>query len=265
MASKKPKPDFELYFSSGRIYPESIPVRSIADAIASVHTLTSDSGEEEDGESIPLRLLGVKRGSAVFQCVAADSDSFMRKIRQVGRCIEHVELSDDLDGIANKLNAIRRLSAIAKSLDCPIVIRKPGDKTDILAKILPASYDLIAESLLVDGEKMISGRVERIGGATATKCALRVEFQTRLLICAVKKREVLVELARNLYQDVVVCGVATWLRRTWQIISFDIDRVEKTQKGPLVEAIEALRCAGADAWDRVDDVDVFLDEVSGKG
>ena len=62
------------------------------------------------------------------------------------------------------LNPIERLSAIARGLECKIILREPGRDGVVLAIIEPETYELISKSLLVQGETSFVGRIQRVGG-----------------------------------------------------------------------------------------------------
>jgi hypothetical protein len=262
MTARKPDPDVELYFKG--VYPEKIPVRSLADAVSAIYRLATRpdlAEEEEEDERVSLRLLDIRRSSAIFRCVADDPGHLIEGLRLAGQWLEHPQ---NADGLASALPAIRRLSEIAGALDCPIIVRRPTNYADVLATIQPQTYQQLAPALLVSGDKTITGVVQRVGGVTDTKCALRVEFQSRLLHCTVRPTEVVSELARYIYQPVVVSGKATWLRRSWQIVDFEIHDVQQPEAGAISEALEALRNAGADAWDSIADPEAYIKEVTGR-
>jgi len=261
MGNKKPQPVVEVYFGRSEIYPENIPVRSLADTLSAVYRLAVRTEPGEEPESAAIRLLDVRRGSAVFRCVADDGVAMLDGLRRAGRWLDSGAGLEELD---YALLPLRRLSEVASALDCPIVIRNPADRTDILARILPGTYDSVANRLLVTGDKTIAGRVERVGGATESKCALRTPNRTRLLHCKVPDEDVVRRLAEHLYQDVVVHGVATWLKRTWSIVTFEIREVQQPRIGVIAEAFEALRDAGGDAWDDIADPRRFIEEISGR-
>jgi hypothetical protein len=75
MRPKKPSPLFEVRFEGPGIYPERIPLRSLVTTLSAVQRLAAgcnpleedDFEEEKVREDESLRLLDVKRGSAVFQ------------------------------------------------------------------------------------------------------------------------------------------------------------------------------------------------------
>ena len=178
MDAKSPAPVFELIFEGEGIYPEAIPLGTLARALSAVQRIASgddflDEEKEEDDGS--LRLLAVRRGSAVFRLGVKSPTPAITHLRVVGMILSNPDKAGENEYL---LSPIERLSAVARSLDCTITIRESGRKKGVLAKIEPASYESISGSLLVVGETSFVGMVERVGGATETRCGLRVGFQT---------------------------------------------------------------------------------------
>lgn len=262
---RKPAPHLAIRFAGKGVYPEDIPIRAVADTLAAIHALATAREEYQDGEGARIRLLDVRRGSAVFNCVVADEpDVVVKGLRRAGKALGQ---RGDHRSIAPALSPLRRLSEIAQAHNCEIVVRDPTSNDDIIATIGPDSYETLARDLLVTGEKTLTGRVERVGGATEPKCILRVANLSRLLYCKVdaSSPSILRDLAAHLYQDVVVTGVATWVRFNWRVVDFEIRSVLRPADGGIVEALEAIRAAGGSDWDSIEDPAQFLEEVSGKG
>lgn len=258
---KQPSANLELYFPGADTHPETIPVHALAGAVAAIHRLGSpeDTGGDQDQDHVSIRLLSVRRGSARFLCVAERPKELIPRLRLTGRLLASTEPSEKL-GYA--LGSLKDLSEIAKSLKCPIVIRQPNAQRQ-LAEIQPDTYARIAGSLLIKMQKTITGSVQRVGGATERRCALRVPFQHRLLYCSVKTSALARELGKFLYEDVVVSGEAQCLRHSWKIVHLMIQDVVQRQPGPITQAFDALRRSGASAWDNIDDPIAFLTEVTG--
>jgi hypothetical protein len=264
MTASKPKADLELYFPGEGVYPEKIPVRWVADALSAIHRLaTPDIGagpEDEGAMPPPIRLLSVLRGSAVFRCVAEHADSLVAQLRTTSRTLSDPERVANL---GNVLPPLRRLSEIAAALKSPIIVRAPEHTRRVYAKFDAETYPRLSDTLLVRIKRSVSGNVQRVGGATSVRCVLRVPDSARLLYCDVANSEVARTLGPLLYQDVRVTGTATCLRTSWQIIELRIEEVVLPSRGSWTEALGALREAAGDGWDRIDDPERYLEEVSG--
>jgi hypothetical protein len=266
---KKPSPVFEVLFDGKGVYPEAIPLGTLTQTLSAIRRLAAgaDTSPEEDDEdndaqdNCSIRLVGVKRGSAVFQFVGKSADSDLANLRGAGKVLTTPEDLGDNDYV---LRPIEILSATAKRLNCTLVVREASAAKKVLARIEPSSYEQIAGRIFLTGETSFSGRVERVGGATTTRCALRVSFQHRLLYCKVGSEDVARQLGERLYKEVVVTGQAQWLRNRWKVVDFTVNSVYQPQTGSIVEAFHALREAGGKGWDGIDDPKALLEEVSGK-
>lgn len=264
MASKQPPSSFEVRFDGPGITPEAIPLRVLARALAAVQRLVSEEEDEADRktEQFELHLLDVRRGSATYPVYAEKQPEVLERLAIAGRVLQEPERAENLPQV---LSPVEDLSAIAKSLGCIIEFRLPGKKTDVLAKITPASYESLVSSVFISGDTTIAGKVERVGGATELHCGLRLRQQAeKMLICRVESTDVARQLGQHLYEHVVVNGTATWYRRNWRLRSFSIRSMHQLKRGSIVEAVQALRSAGGSAWDKVKEPQRLLDEVRGE-
>lgn len=264
---KKPTPVFVVKFDGTGIFPESIPFGTLMESLSAIRRLAAgvEAHDDEDGERLTedpssgaIRLIDVRRGSAVYRFSCPQDDGAVGNIRLAGSTL------DDPDSLGDKdymLNPIAHLSAAAKRIGCTIIVYEAGDKEGVLAKIQPDSYEHLSERLFIAGDTSFVGRVERVGGATANRCALRVAFQHRLLYCTVAGEDVSRQLGENLYQDVVVSGRAHWIKTTWRLNSFRVNSMIKLERVNLRDAIQRLRKAGGHGWDRFDDPRKKLEEV----
>jgi hypothetical protein len=264
--TKKPEPVLEMLFEGPGVLPEAIPLGSLSQALSAVQRLASgkSAAEEEEDENEAddsLRLFEVRRGSAVFRITGPSPEAPLANIQIAGRVMRHPEEAGDSDYV---IGPIENLSRIARNLKCEITLRKPGQARGVLMKVDGASYGRIAGTILVTGETSFAGKVERVGGATENRCALRVSFQPRMVYCSVDNIELARKLGENLYQNVVVQGTATWVRGSWKILSFAVSSMYQPKKRSIRESFQALHEAGGKGWDKIDDPDTFIEEVSGQ-
>ena len=184
----------------------------------------------------------VKRGSAAFRFVALAATVSLEHLRDAGRILEKPEEFHGEDFI---LRPVDLLSGIARRLECSILVRTAGKEKTVLARVGPDSYERLSERLFLTGETAVKGHVERVGGATSRRCALRVSFQNKLLFCGVANDDLVRQLGNFLYQNVTVRGEARWLRNSWHVVNLKIKSVSQQTGGTLAEAFQALRDAAA--------------------
>ncbi len=264
---KTPKPDaiFELVFNRPGLYPWNIPIGKVMAAISAIRRLTigevlAEEDEEDDKDDLDksITLLDVRRGSAVFRFAGQAPPIAVQRLRQAGKILHDPEQVDQSEYV---LRPIKDLSAIARSLECSIVIKEPGKGSTVFAEVLGESYSQISKSLLLIGDTSIAGRVLRVGGATEVRCGLRVPFQTRMLFCRVESHKVARKLGDYLYQPVVVHGTAKWLKSRMRIYGFTIKEAYKPKSDSIVDSLDAIWDAGVKDWEKIENPDSYFQQI----
>ena len=249
----------EVRFEGGNISPDKILVPDLALVIRAVQRLAAGQ-LPDDSASLPeeekLRLVRIRRGSARYALAGSSRAVVGANLRILGDVIQHPDQIGENDYV---LHPVHALSHTAAKLECKISIREPGSGGVVLARIGPETYGDLSKSILIAGHTEFGGKVERVGGATKSRCGLRVAFQKRMLICRVPNTAVARTLGENLYKRVVVSGEAAWIRTTWRVYAFRIETVRPLREGSLFDKIEAIRQAGGSDWDRIKDVQAYLD------
>lgn len=259
----KPAATFEVTFKRPGIVPEQIPVRAVSEALSAVQDLASGrdpfiSAKVDPEETIGL--LNVRRGSAVFLCVAKKPKEAIANLRQMGKLLDEPDQTDG-DRLAAALPAVDTLSTIARTLDCTVSIREATSRNGSLLTVTGSSFEQISSRVLLRGDTTIFGRVERVGGSTGTRCALRLPVRRHILYCDVESRELARRLGQHLYENIAAVGTAVWVHRSWHVYSFTVRDFYQPDLGEPGKIIQALRDAGLKAWDEVEDPDALLREI----
>jgi hypothetical protein len=273
MRVKKPLPDFVVRFAGKDVYPERIPLPLLASALRAVQNLARGADEEPDADQPAkptdpgnLGLLSVNRGSAVYGISSpySSSDAELRKkshdlstrnLLALGKVLTEPETVGDNDYM---LSPVEDLCGIARKLNAEIQIRFPGKEGSLIATIKADTYKTLSDKLFIYGDSQIFGRVQRVGGATERRCAMRIEGRARLLFCKVDNEETMRALGRELTEQVAASGRATWMRTNWKIVAFTITEIRTPSIKPFRELHEAMRRSGASDWDKIEDPDAFL-------
>ena len=263
---RKPPVTFEVAFDGKGIYPENVGIGYLARTFSAIQRLAlgPSAGWEEDSEGLAesrLGLMQVRRGSAVYAIAAPVPTLALAHLRETGQVLRNPEGMGESDFV---LSPIEELSGIARMLKAEIVVREPGRGGHILATIGPDSYRSLTQNLLVSGDSSLTGKVERVGGATEQKCGLRVPGRSWMLHCKVESVDAARQLGQHLYEKVTVHGTAKWLRTNWRIVAFSIRDVYRPQLSASGELIESLRSAGGSDWDRVADPAAFIEGKNGR-
>ena len=98
---KKPLPVFEVVFDGRGLVPESIPLGTLTHSLSAIRRLASGTQAPEDEEadeelettdpSGSIRLLDVKRGSAVYRFVCPKDAGTVGHLRGAGRVLDNPE------------------------------------------------------------------------------------------------------------------------------------------------------------------------------
>lgn len=279
--AKRPKhpPTFEVRLFGPGIAPWSVPTGQLAKLLGAVQRLvepveSEDHDEDSDQpewagtpEVTGLRLLGVRSGSAAYKLSSPRPTQDVQSLRLTGHAIR---APAEGEWTADNLSALERCSEAAQALRCQVEIRLPGggrgrELGDVLAVIGPDTYRAVEAVVQLTGDTTSFATIERVGGATSHRCGLRFANQpSRMVFGTIRDGEGLaVELAKHLFQSVLVSGRATWIRRTNQIRRFEIESFQAPRQVPIGSIFERLRAAGGVAWNSVADPDAFIAELRG--
>jgi len=265
VSKKKAAPTFRVHFVAPDLVPEQIPLRAVSDALSAVQDLASGRDPFEIAHVPPeknIRLVDVRRGSAVYSCVSRAPDEARANLAHVGVLLSSTdEQQMEEDGLVAALRPIESLSQVARSMRCRIEVTLAGQQESPLFVVGEDAFQRISSRLLLRGDTTVIGRVERVGGATGMRCLLRVPGRHRMLYCDVESKDLVRRLGQHLYEQIAARGTATWIHRSWRIYQFTITDFTQPQLGDPTEAIEELRSAGLKAWDEIADPEAFMREL----
>jgi len=265
IAKSQPAATFEVRFVGGDVLPEEVPIRAVSDALSAVQDLASGRDSFEESQVAPeksIRLMGVRRGSATYRCLArAPREALANLIRVAALLSSLDEQNGDGEDLVAAFRPIEALSNVAGSLGCRVQVRTIGPKKEDLFSIDKDDYQRISDRLFMKGETTVVGTVERVGGATSMRCLMRIPGRRRILYCDVGSQDLVRRLGQHLYEQIAATGTATWIHRSWRIHAFTINDFTQPRLGNLTEALEELRNAGLSAWDQIDDPNKYIREL----
>lgn len=265
LTKAKPMATFEVRFVGPDVLPERIPLRAVGDALSAVQDLASARDPFEERQVSPeksIRLLGVRRASATYQCLArAPREAIANLIRVAALLSSLNEEHGNEEGLVTAFQPIKSLCDVAGSVGCRVQVRIVGRGEGELFSIDKDDYQRISDRLFMTGETTVVGTIERVGGATGMRCLMRVPGRHRLLYCDVGSKELVQRLGQHLYEQIAATGTATWIHRSWRIHEFTMNDFTQPRLGNLTEALEELRNAGLSAWDQISDPEKYLREL----
>lgn len=274
MATRKPKPDFEIRMVGPGLRPWVVPISTLSRALQAVQRLLDKRGEEveeeqdgqdEAGDIRVLHLIGLKSGSAAYSVASDYGDAAVHELRLTGSALNDPLTAEWTPAL---LSSVENLSKVARSLGCEIEFRLPAVKNvqgEVLAQIGPKSFEDISEHVFARGTTSIYAKLERVGGATKMHCGIRIPSQSRkMVICRVASADLVREMGRYLYEYVVLTGKAEWVRQNWHVRSMYITSIEAPKKGSFVKALDDIHRAGGSAWDEIEDPEEALRTIRGE-
>ncbi|MFV1966290.1 MAG: hypothetical protein ACC628_12775 [Pirellulaceae bacterium] len=265
MVKKKSPETFELRFVGPEIRPEEIPLRAVGDALSAVQDIASGRDPFEVQQVPPEKSIGltkVRRGSAVYACVARDPSEAIANLGRVGDLLSAPDDASFDERLIPALRPIESLSDVAKSLHCRLEVRRTGDtKNGHLLAVEANDYTRISRRVFFQGETTIIGSVMRAGGVTGMRCVMRIEDRRRALYCDVASRELVRRLGQCLYQQIAAVGTAVWIHSSWRVHKFEISDFTQPRLGNVEEVITDLRNSGLGAWDNIDDPESYIQEL----
>lgn len=254
--SRKPPTDLIIRLTGQHIRPWVVPLRTLAKALDASQRLID--GENTDREA--MKLIGVKAGSAAYKISTEVGEALIPKLYLTGRLIENpAEGEWDLE----ELNALEDLSAIAKSLNCTIEFRLPGqgrEMGDVLATIGPSSFERVSLTAFISGATSVIADIKRVGGATKMGCAIRVHDQNKLVYCNVVSGELVRELGKHIYKTVSVFGNATWHKKSLKLKEMDIQGFDTFGQRDIAGSISHAK-QFADVWRTTKNPDKAIREI----
>jgi len=268
MAKKNQKPEatFEVRFVGPDLKPEKLPLRAVNDVLSAVQDLASGRDPFEQ-QQVPqeksIGLLSIRRGSAVYNCVARSPSEALNNLCVVASFL--TDQGDDDDGddsLIAALKPIETLSQVARSIGCKVEVNLPGKSRQPIFAVQGHEYERLSSKVLLKGDTTVVGTVERVGGATEMRCLMRVPGRRRLLYCDVKNKDLVRRLGEHLYEQIAATGTAVWIHSSWRVYQFEIHDFTQPRLGPKpLESISDLRKAGLSAWDAIEDPEGYMKDL----
>jgi hypothetical protein len=275
----QPDADFVIRLSGGNVKPWRVPLRVLGRVLAAVQRLVDqrddladaaigdevedDLVEPLDGGTRTLQLLKVTAASAGYAVSSANRQQALAVLTETGR---DIDAPDRAKWHPSAISSIDDLSQIARHLGCIIEFRKVGkgkSRGDVIAMIRPETSDEIRKRAFLHGFTSVYGKLERVGGATAMRCGIHVQGRPRMLFCNVATTELVRELGKCIYGDVVLTGEAVWYRYNNQLKSLTVTSFSPAKTESFSEIARQLREAGGNAWDAIPDPTAYIKEMRG--
>lgn len=281
-SAKKPDPDFLIRLVGNNLKPWRVPLRSLGRILGAVQRLVDqrddlvdlEGGEEilteeivaEEPESIvvgsrTLQLIDIKAASAGYAVACRDSQRTLSLLRETG---QGINAPAETNWHPSTISSIDDLSQVARQLGCVVEFRERGKGKslgDVIATIRPETGSEIRRRAFTYGHTSVYGRLEGVGGATAKRCRIHVHNRAKMLFCDVISTELIRELGKYIYADVVLTGEAVWYRFNNQLKSLNVSAFDPAKTESFAEISKQIRDAGGSAWDKIADPEAYIREM----
>ena len=241
---------------TGKARPETVSAGDLADFIEHVEKALVAYAKTEALElqnDVAVSLVGVGEGSN--ELTFAAQVEVMPGVIAMAEAINHRDFSKlpyetyqnlyDMVELGRKHDWGLELYSVGQAA----AVIEPGEE------IPPPS-----SPVMISGSTNILARCLRVGGVTP-KAEIRV-LKDNKIIHVVISEDMAKELAKRLYDIVLLEGQATWDTETWEIKDFKVSGVQPYRKMPVSGAFSELREATNGRWDGVDAVE-YVGELRG--
>lgn len=243
----------EVAITGAQVSPERVAVRDLIDVLTRIERAVDSYAEAHLGE-VPeearLSLVDIKPGSECL--VFSVPDPLVGAMAVISKAIDLEDYAELPGATYHELYA---LSESVTRRGWGLEIRELPEQGIHHARI-DAAKPLAPppRPAAIQGTTAIHGRCLRVGGATEPKAEIRLSATEKLLNVALSE-ELAKEVAKRLYEEVVLEGTATWSTETWEIESFRVSRVTDYRKTDPDLAFKELAEAAEGKWEGVDALD----------
>jgi hypothetical protein len=276
ITNAKPNPDFLIRLVGRDMKPWRVPLRVLNRILGAVQRLVDQRDDLVDidecdepveqlvQESRTLQLIGIKSLSAGYAVKSENRKVTLSVLTETGRGID---APDKASWRPSSISSVEELSQTARQLGCVIEFReieKGKPLGPIIAMIRPETASEVTRRAFRTGRTSVVGRLERVGGATAMRCGIHVQGRPKMLFCDVASTDLVRELGKLLYTDVVLTGEAVWYRSTGQLKSLNVSYFNPAKTESFAEVAKLIRAAaGGNAWDAIADPAAYIREMRG--
>lgn len=252
----------EVTIVGAEVNPEQVPLKDLVDVLTSIDRVIQSylaaELDELPGGAL-LSLVGIRPGSEnlVFSTQASvlPAWSVITGALDMGE-IDSLpsETHRELWSFSQSLERRKWELSIHEDLELGICQATLG----VNAKLQPP-----AEPVIIQGTTSLHGRCLRVGGAIRPKAEVRLSATNQILHVELTE-DVAKDLAKRLYEEVVLEGKATWYAETWEIKKFRVTDVTAYRARDPQDAFNELLKVSEGQWDGVD-APAFVESLRGVG
>lgn len=233
------------------VSPEAVPLHDLAEILASIERLvlacaTASASTEELLPEAPVSLVGIEDSSAGL--VLSVEEPHFNAVSRVSNAVvtgDYLELPDPA------LLELGRLSKSVERRGWQFEIKEHSELGISYARIESEKLPEATEHAPIEGTTTIYGRCLRVGGATRPKAEIRLTSSGKILNVELSENDAK-ELAKRLYEEVILEGRVTWDIATWEIQRFRVSHIAPYRQTDPAIAFKELAEAAHGQWEGVD-------------
>jgi hypothetical protein len=248
----------EIRFIGKDLFPETIRAKELADIISNTEdSLTNIIVKENPNISLDNLIIGlvsIEEGSAKLRFKSSIQVVALSAFTLLSASLAN---NDFTKLPSASINSLKNISDFTKRRNCVAEFRSHADSEIPLASITPSTEIIIPESYYLEGETILYGRVERVGGVKP-KIVLRIT-DNQTVHCDASEA-LAKEIGRKLYSWVGLLGKAKWNTEDYLLDSFKIEKVTEYQDTPLLKGTTELSSmVGKYLKDKIDVIKIVSD------
>lgn len=235
----------KLAISGENVRPETVDMADLIDILkafrSAVYATARERGHRED--KIQMSLVSIQGGSSVMELDTDDQteaqfDRIITAIKTHDPTLLSYKAREHIDILAKKAHARSWTIGLYGSANQAAIITPDA---------------LLFTPPVIRGNTSLVIHLIRVGGEEQSTATIRVPDGQKLTADIASPR-LAQELGTMLYQDIEVCGEATWASRTYKLLEFKITGVGtyKESESDPIRAIEKLSVLSRGIWDNVD-------------
>lgn len=228
----------EIRFVGNDIFPETIRAKELADIISNTEdSLTNIIVKENPNISLDNLIIGlvsIGEGSAKLRFKSSIQAVTLSAFSLLSTSLAN---NDFTKLPSASINSLKNISDFTKKRNCVAEFRTHADSPSPLALITPSTEISIPESYYLEGETILYGRVERVGGVRP-KIVLRITDKQTVHCDA--GQDLAKEIGHKLYSWVGLLGKAKWNTEDYSLDSFRIEKVTEFHDTSLLKGTAEL-------------------------
>ena len=251
------QPLFTIRITGEGVRPHLIPASDLAELlIAAEQTVLALASREhpEAGDDLVVGLVKVDDASIGFAFTSNQPAVALSTYEELVAAVENRRFRG-LPG--RSLEGLRTLTAFSRDHQGRTQFWNGGASTPLLD--LPADYAIdVPRPDYQRGETVLYGEVERVGGV---RPRVRLRVSQREVVYGDISEEQSRVLGARLYSQAALRGLATWDANDGSVVYFRVDEILDYERGSVTDAFKELRRASGDAFDAIEDVDLFATRI----